>query len=210
MLKNKTYIDISLPLNDKTVVWVEDKPPELQAVCRRPEGPCNFTWLNFGAHAGTHIDAPFYLYNKQWTCDQVPLERLCGPCQVIDLTHVEDTIEVADLESIEITEEIILIKTKNSYDPMEVFNHNLIALSVPAAEYLKAQGVKTVGYDYLTFERNGANAVHDVFLKDNITLIDNLRLKDAEGKRYELLCLPIRITGIDAAPARALLVEIDS
>ena len=210
MLKNKTYIDISLPLNENTVVWIEDQAPELRSVCTRPDAPCNFTWLNFGAHAGTHIDAPYYLYSDQWTCDQIPLTRLCGPCQVIDLTHVEDTIEVSDLQKIAIIEEIILIKTKNSDDPMKTFNHNLIALSVPAAEYLKAQGVKTVGYDYLTFERNGANDVHDVFLKDNITLIDNLRLKEAEAKRYELLCLPIKITGIDAAPARALLVEVES
>ena len=209
MLANKTYIDISLPLNEKTVVWIEDDQPQLKAVCRRPEGPVNFTWLSFGAHAGTHIDAPYYLYSNQWTADQVPLERLNGTCQVLDLTHVERMIEVSDLEKIDITEPIVLIKTKNSYDPMIEFNFDFVALSVPAAEYLKAQGVTTLGYDYLTFEREGANHVHDVFLKDNITLIDNLRLKEAEGKKYTLVCLPIKITGIDAAPARAILMECD-
>ena len=50
-------------------------------------------------------------------------------------------------------------------------------------------------------------AVHDTFLKENITLIDNLRLKDAEAKKYMLVCLPIKITGIDAAPARAILLD---
>lgn len=206
MLKNG-YIDISLALNEKTVVWIEDNPPEFKPVCRRPEAPCNFTWLNFGAHAGTHIDAPYYLYSNQWTCDQVPLERLCGPCQVLDLTHVDDTIEVSDLTPLKITESIVLLKTKNSYDPMVKFNMQFIALSVPAAEYLKKKGVTTLGYDYLTFERNGANDVHDVFLKDNITLIDNLRLKDTQAKKYTLMCLPIKITGIDAAPVRAILLE---
>ncbi len=192
MLKNKSYVDISLPLNENTVVWIEDKAPQFTPVCRRPEGPANFTWLSFGAHAGTHIDAPYYLYSNQWTSEQVPLERLCGTCQILDLTHVEDTIEVRDLERTAITEEIVLIKTKNSYDPMIKFNFNFIALSVPAALYLKNQGVKTLGYDYLTFERDGANNVHDVFLKDNITLIDNLRLKDAECRKYTLICLPYK------------------
>ena len=209
MFNNRKYIDISLALNPDTVVWIEDSPPEFRAVCSRPEAPCNFTWLNFGAHAGTHVDAPYYLYADQWTCDQIPLERLNGRCQVLDLTHVEDTISVEDLEKETITEPIVLIKTKNSYNPMKVFNHRFIALSVPAAEYLKRRGVTTLGYDYLTFERDGANAVHDVFLKDNITLLDNLRLNEAEGKIYELLCLPVKITGIDAAPVRALLLEVD-
>lgn len=206
MLKNRTYIDISLPLNEKTVVWIEDSRPQFKEVCRRPEAPCNFTWLNFGAHAGTHIDAPYYLYTNQWTCDQIPLDRLCGTCQVLDLTHVEKTIEVSDLEHLTISEPIILLKTKNSYDPMIEFNHDFIDLSVPAANYLKNKGVTTLGYDYLTFERNSM-AVHDTFLKENITLIDNLRLKEAEAKKYMLVCLPIRITGIDAAPARAILLD---
>ena len=135
MLKNRKYIDISLPLNEKTVVWVEDAQPHFKPVCRRPEAPCNFTWLSFGAHAGTHVDAPYYLYTNQWTSDQIPLERLCGICQVVDLTHVDDTIEVSHLEQIEFTEPIILLKTKNSYDPMLTYNHQFVALSVTAAEY---------------------------------------------------------------------------
>lgn len=200
-------IDISMELNERTVVWTADPQPKLIPVCRQPEADCNFTWLDFGAHAGTHIDAPYYLYKDKWTCDQIPLTRLMGPCQVLDLTDVADMITPEDLKKHPIKREIVLLKTENSYDPMKAYNANHVAITVEAAEYLIEQGVTTLGYDYQSFEREGKNAVHDVFLSQSITLVDNLRLEHTEGKEYFFLCLPVKVTGIDGAPARAILIE---
>lgn len=203
----RQIIDISMDLNEKTVVWTEDQQPELKPVARIPDAPVNFTWLNFGSHAGTHIDAPYYLFNDKWTSDQVPFDRLIGPCQVLDLTDVNDMIDICDLEKHEIKQEKILLKTKNSYDEMKAFNPNHVAMTPKAAHYLIAKGVKTLGYDYQTFERGGKIELHRIFMKKDVLLIDNLRLKDTEAKSYELYCLPIKVTGIDAAPARAILIE---
>lgn len=199
-------IDISMDLDANTVVWTEDPAPELRPVLRRPEDPCNFTWLSFGAHAGTHIDAPWYLYSDLATADRVPLDRLVGPAQVLDLTDVTDTITVTDLEPHPIRAPRVLLKTRNSFDPMLTYNPAHIALSIEAAAYLLDQGVSTLGYDYQSFERAGANLLHDLFLSRSITLIDNLRLKDAPAGLYTLICLPVKLIGIDAAPARAVLL----
>jgi len=202
------FVDISMELNAKTLVWVEDKSPELIPVARQPQAPVNFTWLSFGAHAGTHVDAPYYLYNEKWTSDQIPLSRMMGKCQVLDLTHVDRVIEVEDLKKLDIRQKKIFLKTKNSYDPLVEFHHKHVVLSVPAAEYLVNLGMETVGYDYQTFEQGGSNDVHRAFLKESVTLLDNLRLADAEAKEYFLMCLPVKVTGIDAAPARAVLFEM--
>lgn len=200
-------IDISMELNEKTVVWVDDDQPKLIPVARMPEAPINFTWLDFGSHAGTHIDAPYYLFNEKWKSDEVPFEVLMGECQVIDLTEVDDYIEVSDLKKHNITSSRILLKTKNSFDEMEKYNPNHVALSMDAAIYLRNLGIKLIGYDYQSFERNGAIDIHRVFMEENIVALDNLRLKDTEEKTYELICLPIKVTGIDAAPSRAILIE---
>ena len=97
-------IDISMELNEKTVVWVDDEQPKLIPIARIPNAPINFTWLDFGSHAGTHIDAPYYLFNDKWKSDEVPFEILMGKAQVIDLTEVEDYIEIEDLRKHNITE----------------------------------------------------------------------------------------------------------
>jgi len=203
-------IDISMSLNDQTLVWVEDDQPELRKVARQPEAPVNFTWLSFGAHAGTHVDAPYYLFSNKWTADQIPLSRLIGKCQVLDLTDVEKEITFADLKNKKIFQDKILLKTRNSFDPLTEFHQQHISLSKDAAEFLVNLDIKTVGYDYQTFEPGLSkdNIIHNIFLSKDVTLIDNLRLRDTQEKEYFLICLPIKVTGIDAAPARAVLFEI--
>lgn len=200
-------IDISMELNEKTVVWVEDDQPKLIPLARQPEAPVNFTWLDFGAHAGTHIDAPYYLFNEKWKSDEVPFDVLMGDCQVIDVSDVNDYIEVEDLKKHNITSKRILLKTKNSNDNMEKYNPNHVALSKEAAEYLRDLDILLIGYDYQSFERNGTVDIHRIFMEKNIIALDNLRLKDAKEKTYKLICLPVKVTGIDAAPSRAILIE---
>ncbi len=208
-IDTKKIIDISMNLDEKTVVWKYDAQPKLEALARIPKDPVNFTWLNFGSHAGTHIDAPFYLFNNKWTSDQVPFDRLIGRCQVIDLTHIDDIITAKDLEKIKITQQKILMKTKNSYDPMIAFNPNHIAMDESAAKYLVGIGVQTLGYDYQSFERDGKCDIHRILLEKDIVVIDNLRLIEAKPKEYQLICLPIKIIGIDGAPTRAILIDED-
>lgn len=201
------YLDISMNLNEKTVVWKDDEPPKLTAICRLPKEPCNFTWLNFSAHAGTHIDAPYYLFPESWTADEIPLDRLIGRCQVVDLTKVEGTISTSALRERNISRSKVLLKTKNSLDPLEHYNPRHVDMNAAAAQYLIENGLTTLGYDYQSFERAGANDLHRIFLGKNITLIDNLRLGHVQAGFYKLVCLPVKVTGIDAAPARAILLE---
>lgn len=206
MIDTKNIIDISMDLNERTVVWVQDPQPQLKPIARQPKDPCNFTWLDFGAHAGTHVDAPYYLYKDKWTVDQIPLARLVGHCKVLDLTHVDDLITPQHLMDHAIDCDKVLLRTRNSFDPMEKYNPHHVALSPEGGQYLIDKGVTTLGFDYQSFERDGANILHDMFLSKSLTLIDNLRLKDAKEGEYELICLPVKLTGIDGAPARAILV----
>jgi len=206
-MNTNDIIDISMDLDGSTVVWPEDNQPELRPVARIPGQPCNYTWLSFGSHAGTHVDAPFYLFNEGWTSDKIPFDRLIGSCQVLDLSSVESTITLDDIAQHEIHKPIVLLKTNNSYDPMRSYNPEHIELSPEAARHLVDAGVKTLGYDYQSFERSGKVDLHRLFLSKGIILLDNLRLAHVEPGDYELICLPLKVIGIDGAPARAVLVR---
>lgn len=200
-------IDISMDLNEKTIVWVEDAQPKLIPIARQPQAPVNFTWLDFGCHAGTHVDAPYYLFKDKWTTDKIPLDILMGECQVVDVTDVDDYIEVEDLKKHNITSKRILLKTKNSFDPMQTYNPTHVALSKNAALYLRDLGIILIGFDYQSFERDGANVIHAIYMEKDVISIDNLRLANAPAGLYSLICLPLKLTGIDGAPARAILLE---
>ena len=206
-IDTQKIIDISMDLNEKTLVWIHDPQPKLKQLARMPKDECNFTWLDFGGHAGTHVDAPYYLFPDKWTADQIPLARLIGICQVLDLSHVKDMITSETLRKHDMHRSIVLLKTKNSYDPLKKYNPKHVAVTQDAARYLIKKGVTTLGYDYQSFEREGKHDIHRMFLSKNITLVDNLRLKNAEQKDYLFICLPLKVTGTDAAPARAILID---
>jgi arylformamidase len=69
--------------------------------------------------------------------------------------------------------------------------------------------VKAIGIDYLGIERNQPDhATHTILMKHNIAIIEGLRLADAVAGDYFFICLPLNVIGLEAAPARAVLLRI--
>lgn len=159
-------------------------------------------------HTGTHVDGPRYFFKDAKTIDQFNLHKLIGRCIVLDLASVKRAITASDLKKHTIpSDSIILFKTKNSFLPTSAWQDNFIYLDSSGAEYLVEQHVKSIGIDYLALETQAGFPSHKILLKQDILIIEGLRLQDIEPREYELVCLPIKLMGIDAAFARAILLE---
>jgi arylformamidase len=48
-----------------------------------------------------------------------------------------------------------------------------------------------------------------VLLEREVVIVEGLDLRDVPEGRYELICLPLRLEGLDGAPVRAVLREDD-
>ena len=165
--------------------------------------------LSCDAHSGTHIDAPAHVIVGGATVDQLPLEAFTGPCQVLDLTHVQDAITVDVLSSYTLKAgSFVLFKTRNSALPAEAaFVYDFVYLTSQAAQYLVNCNIKGVGIDYLGIERDQPeHPTHKILLSNGLTLIEGLRLAHIAAGNYTLFCLPLCIKGAEAAPARAVLL----
>ena len=163
--------------------------------------------VNMGLHTGTHIDAPSHMLE-----DGTPIARgdiIIEQCQVLDLTSVTNGITKEDLMKHNITAPAVLLKTANSsLDPTEAFDPKFIYLEESGAQYLAEQNVTAVGIDYLGIERDQPDhPTHKILFNANIAIIEGLRLEAAESGTYQLICLPLALEGIDAAPARAVLAS---
>ncbi|TKA10484.1 hypothetical protein FCI23_17170 [Actinacidiphila oryziradicis] len=93
--------------------------PEIEIVESRADGAVsNVSRWRIGAHTGTHIDAPAHFVDGGKTVDQIDLAALNGPARVLDLTHVEEQITAADLDTAglgDIGDEVrVLLRTTNS------------------------------------------------------------------------------------------------
>jgi arylformamidase len=204
------WIDISVPLQRGLVHWPGDPGFEITRVQDMDAGAtCNVSHLSLGAHSGTHMDAPLHFLADGRTIDQIPLEAVIGPARVIE---IQDPVAIGpdELAAHHMTAgERILFKTRNSPAAWQspTFVEDFVFISAAGADYLAEHRVQTVGVDYLSvggFRRDGVET-HQALLKAGIWIIEGLNLTDVQAGGYDLICLPLRITGAEAAPARALL-----
>ena len=161
-------------------------------------------------HMGTHIDAPRHVVPDGLTIDNMPLDTIIGPARVIEIKNPV-SVEPEELESCNIQpSERILLKTRNSptLTRKDGFNRDYVYVSPRGARFLKEKGVSVVGLDYIAIG-NGNDwesmmETHHVLLDNGIWIIEALDLSDVKAGPYEVICLPLRISGFDGAPARAI------
>jgi arylformamidase len=203
-------IDISWPITNNATTYKNKKNISISQTKNFIKDHVRESQINICSHTGTHIDTPAHFLENGNTTEKINLESLIGPCTVFDLTHITEKITVIDLQNLQIKQKtIVLLKTKNSFlEAEENFNQNFIYLEKSAAQFLVDKKIKSIGFDYLGIERNQPNhETHKLLLANNVLIIEGLRLKHVESGNYEFYCLPLNIVGLEAAPARAVLVR---
>lgn len=214
MVKDNTllYIDITAPIKNGMVHWPGEPDVEIKKIQdMSKEDKANVTFLSMSAHTATHADAPKHFINSGIDISKINLNAFIGKAKVI---HIKDnkTINAKELKTYSIAEgDRLLFKTNNSVKnwPEENFNDDYVYVSVDAANYLVKKKVLTVGIDYLSVaEKGNGEEVHQILLKNNITVIEGLYMPDVNPGDYELISLPIKIDGSDGAPVRAILKKL--
>ncbi|SET19064.1 arylformamidase [Salinibacillus kushneri] len=202
---SKMY-DITLPIYKGMPVYKNkpEKQPEFNTVTN---GHVTESTIKLDAHTGTHIDAPLHMINDGETFETIQLDKLIGDAKVFDLTHVEDGITANDLQDLNIQKnDFVLFKTKNTFD--EEFNFNFIFLKESGAKYLADQQIRGVGIDSLGIERSQeGHPTHKTLFSNDIIVIEGLTFKEVEPDTYHMVASPLKVSGIDASPARVLLFE---
>ncbi|MFP4661872.1 MAG: cyclase family protein [Halanaerobiales bacterium] len=99
---------------------------------------------------------------------------------------------------------VVLLQTRNSYENRK---EDFIYLAESGADYLIDNGIIGVGIDTLGIERSQeGHPTHKKLLSEKIFIIEGLELKDVLPGLYTLLLVPLKIKGVEAAPARAFLL----
>ena len=189
------------------VIYPGKPKPSIKRYASIPKNKVNESLLTLGSHTGTHVESKLHLRNGREGVADLPLDHFYGKCRVFDLTLIKDEIHRQDLEELEIgSEEIVLLKTRNSTLGYVKFLENYVHLKMDAAEYLVNAGIKTLGFDYLSVKKpDGDDEVRELLI-DNTTLFLGLNLAGIQEGKYTFLGLPLRID-TDGVPARVILVR---
>ena len=205
------YIDISLPVNHNLPIWPNSPNIELQRHLDLNKGdPVNDTLLSFSAHTGTHIDAPLHHIKEGKSVDLISPDVLIGSAYVVDIPNVEMvTQDVLEKVSLPSNTKRLLLRTRNSefwHKEFQNFQKDFVALSPDAAHWIVNRGIFLVGIDYLSVQGfYDGPATHLILLESDVVILEGINLTEVTEGFYELYCLPIKLQGVEAAPARVIL-----
>jgi arylformamidase len=207
--------DISLPIVDGGLVYPGNPAIRIAYQQAVAEGAgANVSALSLGSHTGTHVDAAKHFFDDGQTIDAVPLDRLIGRALVVEFDPSVAAIGADHLARTDLgTHTRVLLKTRNSgYNTERDFRPDYTYLAPDGAAYLVERGVVLVGVDYLSVEQfhSGHHRTHRTLLERQVVIVEGLALGAVAAGSYHFVCLPLRIAGIDGAPARAVLVEGDA
>jgi arylformamidase len=200
--------DVTVPLTPGMPTYPGDPPFELEAIRSLAEDRYRLSRLVLSTHAGTHVDAPAHFLDGGATVDQLPLEILLGKARVVELSSRE-RVERADMEALDLRDDLrVLLKTRMSGQMLRTaYQEDHLYVTVDAAHYLAQAGIKLVGFDYLSIDRAGSAdfPAHHALLGKGVVVVEGLDLSEVEPGEYDMTCLPLRVGGGDAAPARVVL-----
>lgn len=202
---------------------------------REGEGWAVETFLRFGTHNSTHLDAPYH-YNSHvegrpaQTIDELPLDWFFRPGVVLDFHEREDgeTISAVDVEAAlgeaghQLAErDIVLIRTGRDafYGELD-YPARGPGVSASATRWLYERGVRVMGIDAWgwdrplhlqaaeALERGEAGifwAAHQADLA--YSQIERLaNLDQLPATGFTVACFPLRLVGGSGAPARVVAI----
>ncbi|MBX2926466.1 MAG: cyclase family protein [Saprospiraceae bacterium] len=204
-------IDISVPLHPGLPVWPGSHGVHISRLMEVAKGDiANVSRLDIDVHSGSHIDAPLHFLDGTDTTDDIPLDKMVGPCWVADFRG-QERITAAGLEAAAIPADTrrLLFKTDNSSfwkDFAQPFRTDFTSLTLDAAQWVAARGIELVGIDCHSIQLyDDPFDTHIVLLERKVVIVESLNLRDAAPGAYELICLPLRVRGLEGVPVRAVL-----
>ncbi len=179
-----------------SVVFPGDPVPSKERMLTISQGDsCNLTILSMCAHNGTHVDAPCHFCEGGRTIDQLELEKVIGSAQVISF---DGELTGKDVDRL------------LSSDTRRVLWKGEVVVTLEAARAMNRHGIWLVGVESQTFGAGDEiREVHLELLKQEVVLLEGIRLGAVRDGRYLLNAAPVNLGGSDGAPCRAVLLEVE-
>ena len=181
-----------------TPVYEGDPEPEVEYLKSMDNmDEYNLSYIKMTTHSGTHIDAPLHFCEDGSPVDMLRLNTFYGKCTVIS---VEGILTGEDMER-------LLPYCKRRV----LFRGNgKTFLSHSAAIVLAESRVILVGTDADSIAAPFDEVrPHRELARAGITVIENLNLSAIKDGEYELCAFPVKLAGLEAAPCRAILFEME-
>ncbi|MBV9879973.1 MAG: cyclase family protein [Gemmatirosa sp.] len=210
----RPLLDISVALGPGTPEWPGDTPYSCGWTATIADGSSvNVSAIGMSPHVGTHADAAIHVRDGWPSSDALPMDAFVGPALVVDLSGAAGEIALDELAarareagaSLDGATRLLMRTGQSIADAVFPQAWPWLAPDVVAA--LVAGGLRLLGVDAPSVDARESTTlpVHHALFAGGACNLENLDLRAVRAGVYELIAPPIRLVGLDAAPARALL-----
>ncbi len=187
--------DISQEVFSCEVYPTDPKPTKVKKPSIDRGDIYNLTTFSMCAHNGTHIDAPYHFFNDGKTVDQISLNKFVGSCMLYSIEG-EVTGQIARK-----------ILTKANGVKKILLKGNCL-INKESAEVFAQNKIDLLGVESQSVgDANAPMEVHKILLKEDIVLLEGIRLKHIDDGEYFLCAQPLNLGGADGSPTRAILIQ---
>jgi arylformamidase len=165
--------------------------------------------VDMESHLGTHVEAPSHYVVGGKDLAGMPLDTFLGEGVVLRCSLDEpgqpigpQQLQSADQGRVKPGDIVLLSCFPQSEDRRSY-------LSPEGAMWLFEKKAKMIGFDNsLREDPPGKTTTHEILLKNDVPLIENLtNLDKVTEPRVLVIALPLFIDGLDSSPVRAIAVE---
>ena len=173
-----------------------DPAPQVTVLSSIENGDAyNMTQVTMCTHNATHIDAPKHFDDDGATIGKIRLSHLYGKCTVVTIDGV---LTGEDMEELlpHCKKRLILHGRGNAY------------LTSSAAQVVAESGLVLIGTDAVCIAAPFDELrTHLELARAGVVVLENLFLEGVQDGLYTLSAFPIKLSGLEAAPCRAVLID---
>jgi kynurenine formamidase len=213
-------IDLSVPVDAGTVVYPGDPVPRFEVHSTIEADGFNLLAIHLGSQSGTHVDAPYHFEEDGLRIDQVPVDRFVGPGVVVEATGLGPREEITWEHVAPVAARIrpgviVLLRTGWSahYGNDAYFDHPF--LGADACRRMLDLGARSFCIDAVNIDETPDDdhpgvgfPCHHLISRADGVIGENFRLGELPEGDFLVACTPMRLTGADGGPVRAVAIQL--
>jgi kynurenine formamidase len=214
-------VDLSLAIDEHTQIYPGDPAVRLAPATTIDADGFNILSVQMGSQSGTNCDAPYHFLPDGARIDEMDLRLFTGTGVIIDLRgkHDREPITAADItprlgDFAPGTIAILHTGWPRHYRTARYFDHPY--LTAQACQALLDAGVRTFCLDFLNIDETPDHShpgagypVHKLIAAAGGVIVENLTNIDLiDFPRPLITVFPLKLTGADGAPTRAVALDL--
>ena len=160
----------------------------------------NLSKISMCVHNGTHIDAPRHFIKDGKTVDKMPLNSFVGLAYVVEFNG-----KLTDKDAKNILNKASKV---NKEAAKRILIKGDAEVTLEAAKVFAKAKILLLGNESISVGPiNSPMEVHVELLKEDIVLLEGIRLNEVSEGIYLLNAAPLNLANTEGSPCRALLIE---